>query len=326
LENVCPPSSSTYDFQRFCKNVIGAWSGGVADTKRNRLIVWGGGHNDYYGNELYAFELETRKLIRLNNPSPPAPGVGCPDALSDGTPNTRHTYGGLAYIAHADRMFAFGGAPANRDGCTSQSTWTLDLNNLRWTRMDPAQGGQPSGGLNGSVAAYDPNTSLVILNTRDSLWSYNFATNTYVQLNRTADLTLHTNAVIDPKRRLFLTFGDGVIRSIGIGPGAKYAVQVLSTSGCGELAKSASPGLAYDPDLERIVGWPNFGNTVYLFDPTTNSCSSRTFSGGPPDSAHDGQVPSTNGTFGRFQYFPKSKTFVLVNDWNVNVHLLVLSD
>jgi len=34
-----------------------AWSGGALDTKRDRLVIWGGGHADYYGNELYAFYL-----------------------------------------------------------------------------------------------------------------------------------------------------------------------------------------------------------------------------------------------------------------------------
>jgi hypothetical protein len=326
LENVCPRSTPAYEFQHFCKNVIGAWSGGIVDTKHNRLIIWGGGHNDYYGNELYAFDLGTLKLVRLNDPGPLASGVGCPESLADGTPNARHTYGGLAFISHAGRMFVFGGALANRDGCTSQGTWTLDLDSLRWSRMDPVRGGHPSGGLSGSVAAYDPEAKRVFLNTRDSLWSYDYETNTYTLLNRAADLTLHTNAVIDTRRRLFLTFGDGLIRSIGIGPGTKYAVHILSTSGCSELANSASPGLAYDPDLERVVGWPNFGGTVYLFDPATNSCSSRTFPGAPQDSAHDGPPPNTNGTFGRFQYFSGPGVFALVNDWNINVHLLRLAD
>src|SRR6185436_13027501 len=40
-------------------NVIAAWSGGTFDTRRDRLLVWGGGHADYGGNEIYAFEIAT---------------------------------------------------------------------------------------------------------------------------------------------------------------------------------------------------------------------------------------------------------------------------
>jgi len=32
--------------------VVIAWGGAALDTRRNQLILWGGGHADYYGNEL----------------------------------------------------------------------------------------------------------------------------------------------------------------------------------------------------------------------------------------------------------------------------------
>src|SRR5688572_7463782 len=31
-------------------------SGGSYDSTRNRMIVWGGGHGDYAGNEIYTFD------------------------------------------------------------------------------------------------------------------------------------------------------------------------------------------------------------------------------------------------------------------------------
>src|SRR5687767_9547569 len=48
--------------------VIGAWGGAALDTERNRLVLWGGGHNDYHGNELYAFDVLTLKWQRLTDP------------------------------------------------------------------------------------------------------------------------------------------------------------------------------------------------------------------------------------------------------------------
>src|SRR5581483_490933 len=54
LQTVCPggiPGS--------CAAEVYAWSGATADTQRNRLIIWGGGHNDYYGNEVYALDLSS---------------------------------------------------------------------------------------------------------------------------------------------------------------------------------------------------------------------------------------------------------------------------
>lgn len=46
-----------------------AWSGGAYDTKRQRFIVFGGGHTDYAGNELYVFSMHSYKWQRLTDPS-----------------------------------------------------------------------------------------------------------------------------------------------------------------------------------------------------------------------------------------------------------------
>ena len=84
------------------------------------------------------------------------------------------------------------------------------------------------------------------------------------------------------------------------------------SSGCDGLAGAYNPGVAYDSILDKIVGWPNFGNTVYIFDPVTYSCTTQTFSGGPPDSTDFNGNPYTTGTLGRFQYFPALKAFALI--------------
>src|SRR5215467_3275959 len=51
LPNPVPPGNPAY--------LMRAWSGGAYDSKRDRLIVWGGGHGDYGGNEIYAFDVNT---------------------------------------------------------------------------------------------------------------------------------------------------------------------------------------------------------------------------------------------------------------------------
>src|SRR5688572_2431081 len=105
--------------------VIAAWGGGALDTKRNRLILWGGGHADYYGNELYAFDIPTLKWARLTDPT--VSPVMDQEVNADGTPNSRHTYGGLAYIAHADRFFGHAGSLAGVGFARCDRTWTFHL-------------------------------------------------------------------------------------------------------------------------------------------------------------------------------------------------------
>jgi hypothetical protein len=75
LKSVVPPDNfggNNYDFSYHARAVIAAWSGGIADTQRNRMIIWGGGHNDYYGNELYSLNLSPNPstLTRVSDPSP----------------------------------------------------------------------------------------------------------------------------------------------------------------------------------------------------------------------------------------------------------------
>lgn len=47
IRSVCPPNKFNgywADFMSHCNNVVAAWSGGVLDTKRNRLVMWGIGN------------------------------------------------------------------------------------------------------------------------------------------------------------------------------------------------------------------------------------------------------------------------------------------
>jgi hypothetical protein len=130
-------------------------------------------------------------------------------------------------------------------------------------------------------------------------------------------------AVLDPVRGLIITFGDGQARKTSIAQGSKYETKPLRARGCGGLENADSPGLAFDTAHNVVIGWPNFGPTVYFYDPDTDSCTTRTFvESAPPDSSHSGPAPSSTGTFGRFQYFPAFGTFVLVNDSNTDVHTL----
>jgi purple acid phosphatase-like protein len=317
MQNVCPPNTATYAFFSLCPAVMTAWSGGIADVGRNRLIVWGGGHHDYSGNEVYAVTLSDQKMIRLTNPGPPVtdPNATGVTTLADGTPNSRHTYNGLAYIAHADRMFVFGGSLAGI-GFAGNDTWTLNLATMQWQRMDPVNGGTP-GANYGAMADYDPNTQTIFLHDTANLWQYTFETNTYKNLTAATGsaLDIHNSGVIDPKRRLFFTIGVGM-HVINIAPGSNFALQDWSalTVGCSGFQNSAYPGLAYDPVQDRIIGWTG-GNTLFVFNPDTKTCTTTTFTGGPG-------AEQLNGTDGRFRYFPGLNAFVVANDANENVYVL----
>ena len=276
LQNACPPDffeGQNYTFYYNCHAVIEAWNSGIVDPTRNRMVIWGGGHLNYFGNEIYSLNLNDTPptLTRLNDPSPINPTLNCITTLADGKPNSRETFNSLVYMQHVDKMYMFNGALACGNGTSLQDTWTLDLATLQWQRMDPTNGfPTPStyGGNNISVAAYDPNTRTVLLSYMGQLWRYTYETNRYDLLSTQGYAPYASTGALDTKRKLFVIMGheyqstDPHIWVIDVSGNAPYVSQEWTSqvSGCDALASAAFPGLVYDPVLDRIVGWPNTGD------------------------------------------------------------------
>lgn len=100
----CPKRNCSYSGTLGQAAVLAAWCGAAFAPDYGRLGAWittGGGHGDYFGNEVYAFELDTRRWVRLNDPYP-----GGPDSEVDydeceyapGIPLSSHTYQHTQYL------------------------------------------------------------------------------------------------------------------------------------------------------------------------------------------------------------------------------------
>lgn len=333
LAPVCVQESSIQATEG-CSAVIADWNSGVADTKRNRLVFWGGGHAGYAGNEVYALDLNQQKMLRLTNPS--LPPAKCVAALTNPIgPNSRHTYNGLAYIADEDQMFVTGGAVYRAtDGCQPSpdpefvgyggrmsDTWTFDFGSSQWARRDPTKGkNQPAKGYpnlgEGIVADYDPVTRKVYVGDTAAWFSYDSKTNTYTELNHYATFSYQMTGAIDPEKKLFVLFGGGMARGFDLRQ-KRLLIWDNETAGCFGLQNAAYPGLAYDSKLKKIVGWAG-GDAVYIFNSEKKDCTQVRYPNGPGK-------PQQTGTLGRFRYFPALDVFALVNDWQQDAYLLRLS-
>jgi hypothetical protein len=237
--SVCPANNFGgygYNFAQYCNSDatgnVHAWGSGMFDVKRNRLIFWGGGHNDYYGNEVYGLEFPAGNMVRYNPPSPPngpfsggqAPGSStCVDTLSDGRPNSRHIYAEIVYLAAHDRMWIYGGSAACQTGGPVSDTWTLDLSTVTsacqpncsasWQRMDntystsapcPASLQNPSNSdlnFGDDSAAYDSASDMVYhQDGGGTLRKYDFSHNCWTILNNSTfpQFGQGTNEQVDP--------------------------------------------------------------------------------------------------------------------------------
>lgn len=316
LQDHCPPNNyaaSGYQFFDRCHGIVDAWGSAVMDTQRNRLIVWGGGHNDYYGNEVYAVDLNAALATRLNDPSIPTNlGRSPTDTLPDGTPNSRHTYDGLVYVENGDKMFVFGGAYAAEAGTLGADTWLLDMVTLKWQKLSPS--GPVPRPVAGAVTAYDKNSGKVFLHDDINLYSYDIAQNRYTQHTDWTPIDYHMTGTIDHARKKLFIVGGGQAWVYDL---TTFQRQAIDTTGASAIVNASSPGLAYDSDRGLIVAWSG-GDTVYTYHPDSNHWSSTTYAGGPGAAVEA-------GTFKRFAYSPTSKAFVLVNSMGGNAYLLRVS-
>jgi hypothetical protein len=286
--------------------VIGAWGGAALDTKRSQLILWGGGHADYYGNELYAFDIPTLSWSRITDPfiNP----VLDQEVNADGTPNSRHTYSGLAYISHADRFFGIGGSLAGIGFAGCNRTWTFDFTTNKWSDRNPVSGPATGFGFN---CSYDSTTKKVWLGTITGLWSYDYNQN--IWMNHNSDNFYYHTSTMDTKRGTYVVVGNGEVFSYDIANG-NYVKNVWSTTGGDRFIANGQIGFDYDPVSDRYVGFSS--DSVYALDPVTKTWTAYGPAGAPG-------VP--NGIFGRWRYVPSVNAFILVTSASDDVHFYKFS-
>jgi hypothetical protein len=307
-----PPSMGTPT------SIMSAWTGGVWDPVREALILPGnGGHGDYGGNEVYAFFLSSLSWQRLTDPSPVHPPNRTIEALPDGRPASRHTYGGVSFLPTVDKVFVTGGSLWG-DGGGSRGAWTFDVPSRTWERRADAPGSQVT-----AMTTYDPVTKLVfslIQNGRlvaydpaKNSWSERGSAGTWAEYDPARTMVLH------PGRRTLLVVGGGKTTMFDIS--RSYAsVQPLSTTGGDPIVNAQGPGLVYDPVTDRIVGWAG-GGDVYSLD-----LASRVWTRQPPASpAVPGPAPN-QGTYGKWQYIPSKNVFIAATRIDESVWLYRLSE
>jgi hypothetical protein len=133
------------------RKIITAWSSMAWDSNRDQLVLWGGGHANYAGNEVYRFDAADLRWHRASLPS----AVIDPFAdrryfAVDGAANapiSAHTYDNQEFLPLIDRFVTFGGASYDTgayflldDGQTITGPYLWDP-----SRADPAMVGGTTG-------------------------------------------------------------------------------------------------------------------------------------------------------------------------------------
>lgn len=335
-----------------CDAIIRKWGGALYDTKRNRLVMFGGGHTDYFGNEIFYLDLVNKTFPQLTTPTVAANLNLCQDATLDSPARitARHTYGGLEYWAANDTYYEFGGAQACSTGVGTSGSWMFNPNASNLTVNGWTSLGSLAFTASGTTQiAADPASGFIWLDDGHQLWHFQPSTNTLLGPNTCFGCTsffIESTMAVDPIHRVLWQIGNNggvkVARTDISNPnsvGNAQQTQPTLDASCNALTGSEAPGLDWDPVLGVMVGWPQFGNSVYLFNsgPTDNAitpygtiapqtCLAVTFASGPPDSNHNQSPSSSTGVYGRWRYVPAANVHVLCNDFNIDCFYLRLTN
>lgn len=91
-----------------------AWSGFAWDSVRGNLLLFGGGHANYVGNEVYVWQGANGEWTRGTLPS--KVDLSSHLVVGNGAPQSSHTYQTNSYVPINDRFVVFGGASWNSGG------------------------------------------------------------------------------------------------------------------------------------------------------------------------------------------------------------------
>ncbi len=330
LPNPLPPSRQGTGR---AESIVDEWSGGAFDTRRSWLLVWGGGHNNYSGNEVYAFDMNTLQWRRLTDPSTDVGGSETTGYYPDGLPRSRHTYDYVEYVPSIDRFCSFGGAAQYPDGNTE--TDNLDC-------LNPASGSWETSvyqdvpkrafesNIN-AVSAYDPVQDYVYLHTtwigddpRLMRWKPTPGPGgTWEVLTGYDWIGDDINAAIHPQQRVMVALGAGEFWVWDLDNPTAGQLQP-ATSGDSAIENQPAPGLAYDPVSNLLVAW-NGGTDVYLLEYDDAAGWGWSVRAPAPGNSVIPSAGTAVGTYGRFRYVPSRNVFVVVNSIHENVYVYRLS-
>lgn len=273
-------------------------NGGAAfDTTRGWYFIFGGGHANYSGTEVYIFIASTRQWLRLTDPHAAAnTDANDPSPSKAGQPAARHTANSMCYMPNVDRIFVCGTGGTWHDGFAYLTAWHWNpnnytaANNYGWTK----KANPPVGTFTYNFVAYYPAFGAVVLvgrnsgdSSKDGIWLYFPDTDLYTQLLTSSTVWTSLGAMCLDTRRGHIYFAYPVqggpvvmkrwdLAAIVADPGA------LATTNAPILI-NANPGLLYDETFDRVIAYNGYGQSLFVLDPDSLAWTTVTGTGAVPN-------------------------------------------
>ncbi|NND64701.1 MAG: hypothetical protein HKM24_01945 [Gammaproteobacteria bacterium] len=331
----CPDNECTYSGDAGFKHLMNGWSGGAYDTINNRLLINGGGHKGYIGNDTYAFDVDTLQWTQINPPAEvlpsdgetvchPSPGYDLEQTglNEDGSPRSRHTRSNIAYSPINNSLYLLGAAGTSPCGQTGDNfVHYINVTGAPvWSRADDIT----FVGKNRGAAATDADGNIwVHKNAKGGFGKLDVATGQWTAYASQGGMQLEGSAAIDTTRNNFLVMAS----RYGDHDAYVWDLDASTSTPPTDVRSSMSafhdqrPGLTYDSATDQYVLWKG-GSNVYTIDPETFQDAAVSAA---PTNTVTPTAPNPQGTYGRFRYVPTKNVFILVNATNENVYFYKLS-
>jgi hypothetical protein len=319
----CPSGSCSYSAVEGQSGVINDWCGGAFAANYGELgglIAWGGGHNGYFGSEVYVFDLATGSWERVSEPyddgsSSVAAQCNEDGVYPDGSACPTHTYDQVDYHPATNRFVILGGTPDPVcGGCVDDRAHLFDLTGLDWQLGAKKDGPVYYGG----TSAYDAERDLFWLLSAyaHSFASYDAVADTWTDHGSPGNVEIDGAAVVDPERDLYLFIdarGTGNLYAISLDAPDSDFVE-LNVAGDTEIQSADKLGFDRDSSTGRFVGWDD-GADLYVLDAPEGDWRTGIWRWTRIASSDTSVVPerNENGTYGRLRYAASVNAFVLVS-------------
>jgi hypothetical protein len=304
--------------------MVNAWGGAVADGAK--FYIHGGGHADYYGNEIGAIDLsqESPAWDLLIERTPVASLLGGSNYYADGAPTSRHTYYAMAVaeVGGVKRLlrfnawsgFAYNGPPVG--GAADVRTLDVDGFNLATNQWEPGAYG-PAATITGSGTGFaqDPTTGDC----------YAWPTNSAIQKYTLATDTCATVATLGGSE------GDSGACAVDAVAGKLYRFAGRASARCSSWALTGGSKVSETftgPAASVLNGLtgdnPGWGiahdtlrNVVYLMTGAAVLYRVRLSDLYADQVSSTGATPAapTNATWGRLKYLPDLDAIVYLASW-----------
>jgi hypothetical protein len=310
---------------------IMAYSGGWYDPENHQFCIFGGGHYNYSGNEVWCFDIES---LSWNEMYPPdvltrAPYDGgdqgaynnydnekypgalfkpAGESIEAANPAARHTYDQLEYVAGLGAVLWGGIAWGDHDmaWCVQcEDTWAFDYVRARWRYLYDGSNPSPNVSPGVGASAYASRDHRLYAKVLETTWLYDPEKNHWseVRTRGTPPWTIEGTLEYDPNHHTLYFFGGNYDRNLTLW---RFNIEqrhwkALRPDGLGPTGESSSgPGMAYDIHNDVLMIY--FGGTLWAYDPDANTWASFRPEVRPSDAGY---------VFGRFRYDPVNRGFWL---------------